>query len=273
MALAMSGLLRHWVAPGPGPSRTPLRSDLQGALLPHAEVARAAGHALSGEFVVGPEGRVLLGVEGNVYDAASGAPVFSTQLPGLTSFAQVPEGPFLAVQGAVLGYPQAGGLARARELPCEGLRVVAWGRRRAVLFGGDEASGALILACDRRGRLRELLRVGQPVTALAPAGEDLYFASEGQVYLLREDRRVEAVAALAGAEPVRALCFDPDSLVLYVLRGERLLALVDHEIRELGSGLADALRVHAGRLYLLDVDRTRLIHVTSPPWKQGKGGA
>lgn len=273
LALALSGVLRDWVSPPP-PEIPPLRPDLAGALLPHARLAQEAGHALRAELLVGSDGRVLIGVEGNLFDAASRAPVFSASLPELRSCALIPEGPLLAIRGRDLGYPQGGGLTRARELPRADLQVVPWGPERALLFGGDSDEG-LILSCDRSGRLRELLRVGSRVTALAPAGEDLYFASQGQVYLLREERRVEAVFALSqppdeASPPVRALCFDPDALVLYVLCGQRLLALFDEELRDLGQGHADALAVHAGRLYLLHLERARLTQVASPPWTQGQ---
>lgn len=269
LALALSGTLRDWLRPPP-PEIPPLRPDLAGALLPHARLAREAGLTLRPELVIDPSGRVLVGVEGNLYDAASRAGVFSASLPGLQSCARVPEGPLLAVRGRSLGYPEEGGLRAARELPRADLRVVAWGPERALLYGGDAEQG-LILSCDRRGRLRELLRVASEVTALAPAGEDLYFASGGQVYLLREDRRVEATLVTPPAEArVRALCFDPESLVLYVLRGERLLALFDEEVRDLGSEVADTLAVHAGHLYLLQLERARLTRLASPPWTQGE---
>ena len=268
LALALSGVLRDWVGPA-APEVAPLRADLRGALLPHARLAQKAGHALRAELVIDTSGRVLLGVEGNLFDAVSRAAVFSGSLPGLTGCALVPQGPLLAVQGRTLGYPERGGLVPARELPRAGLRVVTWGPERALIYGGD-AEGGLILSCDRRGRLREVLRIGAEVSALAPAGEDLYFASEDQVYLLREDRRVEAVMALPQERPIRALCFDPEALVLYVLRGERLLALFDERVVDLGSNHADALVVHEGRLYLLQVGRARLTWIASPPWTQGR---
>lgn len=268
LALALSGVLRDWVG-HPTPAVEPLRADLRGALLPHARLAKEAGHALRAELVIDPSGRVLVGVEGNLFDAASRASVFSASLSGLSGCARVPDGPLLTVRGASLGYPQAGAFFAARELPRPGLRVVPWGRDRALLYGGDEGRG-LILSCDRRGRIRELLRLEGEVTALAPAGEDLYFASQDQLYLLREDRRVEGVMALPGREPVHALCFDPEALVLYVLRGDRLLALFDERVVNLGRNLADAIAVHGGRLYLLHIARTRLTTIASPPWTQGK---
>jgi hypothetical protein len=271
LALALSGILREALQP-PAPEVPPLRADLRGALLPHARLAQEAGHTLRAELVIDPSGRVLVGVQGNLYDAASRAAVFSASLPELSSCARIPQGPLLATRGQRLGYPQAGAFRLARELPRADLRIVSWGPDRALLFGGGAEEG-LILSCDRRGRLREVLRVEAEVTALTPAGEDLYFASQGQVYLLREDRRVEVAFALTGAreEPIRALCFDSEALVLYVLRGERLLALADARVRDLGSGHADAIAVHAGRLYLLHLGRGRLTAIASPPWTRGKG--
>lgn len=269
LALAASGVLRELVSP-PRPEVAPLRADLRGALLPHARLAKEAGHRLRAELLIDPSGRVLVGVEGNLYDAASQAAVFSASLSGLSGCAIVPEGPLLAIRGQHFGYPEAGAFVAARDLPRPGMRVVPWGPDRALFYGGEGAEG-LILSCDRRGRLRELLRTEAQITALAPAGEDLYFASEDQVYLLREDRRVEGVMALPSREPIHALCFDPKALVLYVLRGQRLLALFDERVLDLGSNLADALAVHEGRLFLLQLELARLTSIASPPWTQGKG--
>ena len=236
-----------------------------GSLLLTPEQTAARGVTLKPCLAVVGSGRVLLGVEGNVYDLARGERLFATPVGGLGSFACVEEGPLLAVAGTALGYPKGGRLQAALELPLAEMQVACGGRGRVLLFGGAPGRG-VIYAYGRGGRSEHLLELDRPVTALAAAGEDLYFASGGELFLLRADRSLELSAVLAVSGEIRSLAFDADRLVLYLVAGRSLHALVDGEVRRLADEGADAVAVHGGQLYLLDAREGRLIRLASPPW-------
>ena len=130
---------------------------------------------LSGSFDISPNGAAVVGVRGNLVDAASGRSLLRRLLPGsprlvvvhgelalektevISGFAFTDDGTLVVVSGQKLGIVSGRRLALQVELPAPNMRIASGRPGQLLLFGGDGATPAQREALEAEITRREAL--------------------------------------------------------------------------------------------------------------------
>lgn len=178
------------------------------------------------------------------------------------SFAMDRDGTILALAGGFLGLlNEDGTIAKGVPQTFDNMRLNPSSRPGAFYMFGGTAGQYRLYRFISDGTLQVLLDVDEPVTAAADHGQDIYAATAGAILHLKPGKPDVLFTAPPGMDPIISLAIGTDGLVMFST-AKKVYALIGPNALSIVTDAGGSLRVHAGKLYVLDPDRKLLFSLT-----------
>lgn len=238
------------------------------AVHPHVEVllddraAHAVGMgSLVGSVDVSPSRLVVLGDKDRLYVLGWGGAT-TIDGAGVDAFAYTHDGLLLAVRGTQLVAFGQNAFAPVYDLPNAGMSIAPGAGDAMYLYDRSAPDGHYGLYRLTPGRrAAKLLDSPAPIDAVADAGDRLFVAIGGVVFVARPGKPMTVAARLGGGAKIVSIA--ADGARLYLSDGSSVYALVGRHVERVGAIPGGLLRVHDHALFVLD-PATRLLVRVSP---------
>lgn len=216
-------------------------------------------------FAITPNGVAVVGDGDRMWAVGADGAIKVEGVRNAASFAISPDGLLVVVSGANLEYldPSTKIVKLIYTLPSAGMRIVAEGKDRFLLFGPDGAKGFALYELLPGRRAAKIIDSPHPITGAARSGDQLLVITGGALFSI-DGNSMQIVAGESGG----ALCsvaVDEDSHRVFLSDGSRTFEFKEAKLVPLFSDLGGELRWVGGGLLVFNPQQRYLAQIVNLP--------
>jgi len=216
-------------------------------------------------LAVTPNGVAVVGDGDHLWAVGAGGAINVEGIHDAGSFAISPGGLLVVVSGTNLEYldPSAKILKLVYTLPSTGMRIVAEGKDRFLLFGPDGAKGFALYELLPGRRAVKIIDSPYPITGVARNGEQLLVITGGALFSVSGNSMLLVAGEPGGA--LRSVAIDEDSQRVFLSDGSHTFEFKQAKLIPLFSDLGGELRWAGDGLLLFNPRQRYLVQFTNLP--------
>ncbi|MGB7266121.1 MAG: hypothetical protein WBC92_11460 [Terracidiphilus sp.] len=216
-------------------------------------------------LAVTPNGVAVVGDGDHLWAVGADGAIEVEGVHNAASFAISGDGLLVVVSGANLEYldPSAKILKLVYTLPSGGMRIVAEGKDRFLLFGPDGVKGYALYELLPGRRAVKVIDSPHPITGVARSGDQLLVITGGALFSI-DGSSMQVVAGEPGGA-LSSIAVDEDSGRVFLSDGSRTFEFKAAKLLPLFSDLGGELRWVGGGLLVFNPKQRVLAQIANLP--------